>query len=94
MTTSLSLAAASPGAWAEAVPAVGLMMALVAIGAFLLWRLRRTLRSHHQPGIPFTLAELRDLRDRGELSQEEYERAHQSMVDAVRQDREPDAKDR
>lgn len=94
MTMSLSLAAASPGAWGEALPAMGLLVALVAIGACLLWRVRRTLRGRHQTGIPFTLAELRALRDRGDLSQEEYERTHKSMVDAVREDSEQDAKDR
>lgn len=54
-------------------------MAIV-FGAILVMLRRRVLRSGQEPQEPFTLEQLRLLRDAGQMSQEEYERARELLV--------------
>ena len=54
---------------------------LAFVGFLVAMRLRRWARDpHSDPGIPFTLEDLRRLHREGRLTDEEFRRAHDSML--------------
>lgn len=60
---------------------VGIMIGLAVIGAVAILVLRKRLFDPHSGGGEgLTLAELREMRDRGDLSSEEYERAKALVI--------------
>jgi hypothetical protein len=64
--------------------ACALLVGVVGIGVLVVTWFRRYLKSDIGPsGIGFTLGELRQLRDSGKMSIEEYERARTALVGAV-----------
>jgi uncharacterized membrane protein len=68
----------------EILPATILLLVLVIIGAIIILRARKMARGRYMQGVPFTLDQLRALHAKGELSNEEFERAKTSMIDNTR----------
>ncbi len=66
------------------LPWLGLLVLLVLIGGAVAILIRRRMAIDESPTIGFTLGDLRTMRDRGEISEEEFEQARDKMVRAVR----------
>ena len=66
------------------LPWLGLLVLLVLIGGAVAILIRRRMAIDERPTIGFTLGDLRAMRDRGEISEEEFEQARDRMVTAVR----------
>jgi uncharacterized membrane protein len=63
---------------------VAILGGLICCGFFLIcWIRKRMGPSGGEFGMPFSLAALRDLLAQGEISQDEYDRAKESMIDRV-----------
>jgi len=74
----LILAAAQRIDWPSIVFWLGLLAALLAVAGFAIWRIRRTIREAEDVTAPaFTLQDLREMRDRGELTEVEFQAARQ-----------------
>jgi len=70
--------------FADVLPAIILLLAFTIVGGVIIFGLRRKLKNPPSTLIAFTLGDLKKLRDEGLISNEEYERAKQSIVDFVR----------
>ena len=68
----------------EILPATILLLVLVIIGAIIIFRVRKMAKDRYIQSVPFTLDQLRALHAKGELSDEEFERAKASMIDNAR----------
>ncbi len=68
----------------EILPATILLVVLVIIGGFIIMRARKMVKGSMKSEMPFTLSQLRKLHKRGELSDEEFQRAKVSMIDKAR----------
>lgn len=87
MSSTILVAATTPAQpgrlFQDLLPWLGALVALVVIGGIIVALVRRSLRSDAgaSPG-GFSLQELRDLHDAGELSDEEFERAKAKLIGA------------
>ena len=68
----------------EILPWLGLLVLLILVGGAVAVLLRRRMAIDTGPTIGFTLGDLRAMRDKGEISEEEFEQAREKMVRAVR----------
>ncbi|MBT4584763.1 MAG: hypothetical protein HOC93_06755 [Phycisphaerae bacterium] len=68
----------------EILPSTILLIVLVIIGGVIILRARKMAKGSPKSEMPFTLAELRKLHKRGELSDEEFKRAKASMINKAR----------
>lgn len=60
------------------------LVALAVVGAVIIWLVRRAIASPKDDAAEgFTLQGLRELRDRGEISEEEFERAKEAMIGRI-----------
>jgi len=78
----------------EIIPWLILLAVMVIVGGVLIFLARRLLRQ--QPSSepePFTLQGLRDMRARGMLSDDEFERARAAMIGRLKTNAEPDQLD-
>ncbi len=74
----LILAAAQRIDWPSIVFWLGLLAALIAAAGFAIWRIRGAIREAEDLTAPaFTLQDLREMRDRGELTEVEYQAARE-----------------
>lgn len=64
----------------EILPATILLLVLIIIGGITILRVRKMAKGRYIKGVPFTLEQLRSLHAKGELSDEEFERAKASMI--------------
>lgn len=65
----------------DLLPALGVLVLIILVGGGIaLWLKRRYQGGDSGGGGGFTLADLRDMRARGEISEEEFERARGRMV--------------
>lgn len=71
-------------------PLLGLIVVVV-IGWFGIVRIRRWMKGEAESNEPFTLNDLRTLRSQGKLSEEEFVKARDAMIGAVRSSSKPDA---
>lgn len=78
--------AAGGGLLLTLLPWLGLLVLLILIGGAIAILIRRRMSIDDAPTIGFTLGDLRAMRDRGEISDEEFEQAREKMVTAVRGD--------
>tara|TARA_X000000368_G_scaffold315174_1_gene252686 strand:+ start:43 stop:273 length:231 start_codon:yes stop_codon:yes gene_type:complete len=69
-------------AFVEVLPATLLLIAFAVIGGVVIMMIRRNLRSKSSTTSTFTLGDLRKFRDEGKISQEEYEKARQLIIDS------------
>ncbi|TVQ56789.1 MAG: SHOCT domain-containing protein [Phycisphaerales bacterium] len=77
-------------AFRELLPWLLLLLGLVVVGVLVMVWIRRTFLAGNSGSDDvqgFTLRSLRDMRDRGEISEEEYERARNAMISRVRSDK-------
>jgi uncharacterized membrane protein len=78
------------GLFSQVAPWLALFIGVVLLGAIIMVMLRRRMqREQAHDGIGFTLHELRQLHASGELSDAEFARARQAMIDAVKAPAEP-----
>ncbi|MBC8202689.1 MAG: SHOCT domain-containing protein [Planctomycetes bacterium] len=70
----------------ELLPATILLVVLVVIGGIVILRARKMVKGSHKDEMPFTLSQLRKLHKRGELSDEEFQRAKASMIEKTRKE--------
>lgn len=71
--------------FARIAPVLGVLVLIVIVGGVVLLLIRRWWKSESEAAPPgFTLGDLRELRDSGEISVAEYERAREKMVQSVR----------
>ncbi len=78
------------GAFRELLPWLLLLLGLVVLGALLMVWIRRSFLSGDSGADDvqgFTLRSLREMRERGEISDEEYERARSAMIARVRSEK-------
>ena len=69
----------------DMIPWLGLLVVIVLLGGGLAILIRRRITSNAGSSkIGYTLEDLRQLRDAGELSQEEFDLARQAMIKGVR----------
>ena len=69
----------------DMIPWLGLLVLIVLLGGGLAILIRRRITSNSGSAkIGYTLEDLRQLRDAGELSQEEFDLARQAMIKGVR----------
>ncbi len=75
-------AASAPGAlFDEVVPWLAALAVVVVIGAIAIWLIRRTMGADTASGAGgFTLQELRDMHASGRISDDEFERARDSLI--------------
>ena len=64
----------------DVLPATILLIAFAIVGGIIIFLVRKKLKSTPTKTTTFSLSELRKLRDEGTLSEEEYERARQSII--------------
>ncbi len=64
----------------DVLPATILLIAFAIVGGIIIFLVRKNLKSTPTKTTTFSLSELRKLRDEGTLSEEEYERARQSII--------------
>ncbi|MCP3902510.1 MAG: SHOCT domain-containing protein [Planctomycetes bacterium] len=70
--------------FSELFPWLVVLIGVTIAGSILVSVLRRAMRGESGPVDDFTLQGLRDLRNRGLLSEDEFERARASMIERVR----------
>tara|TARA_B100001964_G_C13932865_1_gene465373 strand:+ start:176 stop:448 length:273 start_codon:yes stop_codon:yes gene_type:complete len=70
--------------FAKILPALLLLLAFTIVGGVIILGLRRTLKKPPSNNIAFTLGDLKKLRNEGAITDEEYERAKQSIIAAVK----------
>ncbi len=63
---------------------------VIVVAMFVLWAIAQSLRKHAQDtgaamGFSFTLQDLRDMKEAGQLTDEEFERARQKIIGKTRQ---------
>jgi hypothetical protein len=83
-------------AFSDLAPWLGILGLVVIVGGVVLLRLRRRIREDEgTPTVGFTLHDLREMHARGELTDEEFQRARDALVDGVRRaaERAPDDRD-
>lgn len=66
--------------FARVLPWLAALVALVAVGALVVWAIRRWLDRGAEPPEGFTLHDLRRLRASGQLTEEEFDRAKASVI--------------
>ncbi len=82
----MSAPAAEPlSHFARLAPVLGVLVLIVIVGAVALLLIKRWWKGESEATMPgFTLSDLRAMRDSGEISVAEYERAKEQMVRKVR----------
>jgi hypothetical protein len=68
----------------DILPAIILLLAFTIVGGVVIFSLRRKLKQPPSTTIAFTLGDLKRLRDEGSISQQEYERAKDSIITSVK----------
>lgn len=79
---------ASSGAnslFASVAPWLGLLLLVVLVGAVIILAVRRYMRSDVKGPEGFSLEDLRQMRRRGEMDDEEYERARAALIGRARE---------
>jgi hypothetical protein len=79
-------------AWIGVLIYGGILIGIILVGgaAIMVFRRKIVTPDDGDPTIGFTLDDLRQLKERGELSDDEYEAARKSMTDLLRQEHELD----
>ena len=68
----------------DILPAIILLLTFTIVGGVVIFGLRRKLKQPPSTTIAFTLGDLKRLRDEGSISQQEYERAKDSIIASVK----------
>ncbi|MBC8201329.1 MAG: SHOCT domain-containing protein [Planctomycetes bacterium] len=70
--------------FADVIPAILVLVIVAIVGCVVLLSLRRNVKNPPLPPIPFTLGDLKKLLDDGSITNEEYEKAKQAIIDLVK----------
>jgi uncharacterized membrane protein len=70
--------------YADVFPAIILLLVFTIVGGFVILAIRRKLKQPPQNSVAFSLGDLKKLRDDGSITDEEYERAKQSIIDSIK----------
>ncbi|MCH2147464.1 MAG: hypothetical protein MK073_06580 [Phycisphaerales bacterium] len=68
----------------EVIPATLLLIAITVVGFIILMKLKKSMNSTPKQTTTFSLRDIERLRDEGQMSEDEYERARQSIIDAAK----------
>ncbi len=68
----------------EIIPATLLLIAITVVGFIILMKLKKSMNSTPEQTTTFSLRDIERLRDEGQMSEDEYERARQSIIDAAK----------
>ena len=68
----------------EVIPATLLLIAITVVGFIILMKLKKSMNSTPEQTNTFSLRDIERLRDEGQMSEGEYERARQSIIDAAK----------
>lgn len=68
----------------DILPAIILLLAFTIVGGVVILGLRRKLKQPPSTTIAFTLGDLKKLRDEGSISNQEYERAKDSIIASIK----------
>jgi len=87
-TAGVPASASGPGQRgdpAEVIPWLGLLLVIILVGAVVLAAARRSFQgSNRSTEVMFTLDDLRAMRERGDLSDEEFETAKDKLIRRMR----------
>ena len=67
----------------EILPATILLLVVVVVGGIVILQARNRLKGSNRELPPFTLSQLQELHNNGELSDEEFERAKSILAEAA-----------
>jgi uncharacterized membrane protein len=67
-------------AFTDVLPATLVLIVITLIGGFIIFAVRKRMKSNFRGSTTFTLSQLKELREKGLISEEEYERARQSII--------------
>ena len=70
--------------FSELLPAIIILFIIAIVGSVIVLQVRKMLHQSPDQSITFSLRDLERLRDDGSLSEDEYEKARQSIIDAAR----------
>ena len=70
--------------FSELLPAIIILFIIAIVGSVIVLQVRKMLHRSPDQSITFSLRDLERLRDDGSLSEDEYEKARQSIIDAAR----------
>jgi len=80
-------AAGADRLFGDLLPWLGLLVVIVLVGGGIaVWMRRRLMARESSGSVGFTLGDLRDLRARGEISEEEFEKAKAQMIAGLTRD--------
>tara|TARA_Y100001970_G_C14123427_1_gene797609 strand:+ start:22 stop:288 length:267 start_codon:yes stop_codon:yes gene_type:complete len=68
----------------EVIPATLLLIAITVVGFIILMKLKKSMNRTPEQTTTFSLRDIERLRDEGQMSEDEYERARQSIIDAAK----------
>ncbi len=68
----------------EVIPATLLLIAITVVGFLILMKLKKSLNFKSEQTTTFSLRDIERLRDEGQMSEDEYERARQSIINAAK----------
>ena len=70
--------------FSELLPGIIILFIIAIVGSVIILQVRKMLYRSPDQSITFSLRDLERLRDDGSLSEDEYEKARQSIIDAAR----------
>ena len=68
----------------EVIPATLLLITITVVGFLILMKLKKALNFKSEHTRTFSLRDIERLRDEGQMSEDEYERARQSIINAAK----------
>ena len=68
----------------EVVPATLLLIGITVVGFVILIKIKKSLSSSLEQTTTFSLRDIERLRDEGQMSEDEYEKARQLIIDAAK----------
>ena len=68
----------------EVIPATLLLIGITVVGFVILIKIKKSLSSSLEHTTTFSLRDIERLRDEGQMSEDEYEKARQLIIDAAK----------
>ncbi len=68
----------------EVIPATLLLIGITVVGFIILIKIKKSLSSSLERTTTFSLRDIERLRDEGQMSEDEYEKARQLIIDAAK----------
>ena len=76
----------------DVLPWVGMFVLLILLGGGLAMLIRRSIFAGSEPTVGFTLEDLREMRERGEITTEEFEQSRSRMMAALKEKPSPESR--